>query len=752
MKQNGFTDKLKETTPVPERISPENIEKKLYEKNRSSISVRRRAVSAAAALAIVVGGTTGYLYGTGAFDKKGEIQKSASISYADTAKSSGNSSSGGDSSSQEAVKTYELSGFKNLSYDELNNYLSDYYKDRMSYNDIGVTGAYEQNDIAEDAAMEEDADEEEQSFGTKNATSGTAAKEDSSDHSQTYRQEEGVDEADIVKTDGKNIFYLSSGYVFAIECDDGKMQEHMIDFEEIFGDEFRGGRASEMYLDGGSLTVIINSYDPYEYTCVDDETGDNITRTFDRDSVNVITFDVTDLNDIKQTGKYTIQGWYVTSRMIDGKLYLASNSGVSYYGTYEDGGTPEFAPVYSVNGEMHYVNSGDIFVPETPNGSSYTNLSLINTRAGCEPASIKTFFGINHEIYQTTDRLFLVGTQWDDSDEDNWEFSTRMISIDTTDGILEPLASGTVEGSVNDKYSLNYSDGVLSVVTNVEHYDSKTYESTLENYLYTLDDNMEVIGKTEAFGDGEVVKSVTFKDNYAYVVTFMQTDPLFAIDLSDPKKPTIVSELKMPGFSSHMRAFGEGRIVGFGNTADEETGWSTGLKLSVYDNSDPDNVKELANVELNETDDNYSEVYYSSAAEYDVKALLIDSDKNIIAFPYYADFYNYKDYYEDDDDFDDTLDGKVISGYRFYSFSDEDGLTLIGEYKDERTYTGYDYASDVKGFVRAAYIGDVYYLFHNKGVVSVDKDTFEEIDSKDLSALYKNDTVSPYINDWAIVD
>lgn len=265
--------------------------------------------------------------------------------------------------------------------------------------------------------------------------------------------------------------------------------------------------------------------------------------------------------------------------------------------------------------------------------------------------------------------------------------------------------------------------------------------------ICTLNDNLEVLGKTDSFGNGEEIKSVTYKDGYAYIVTFMQTDPLFAIDLHDPKNPVIVSELKMPGFSTHMRPFTDGRIVGFGYTADEETGITTGLKLSVYDNSDPDNVKELDKVEITENSDEYSDIYISSTGAYDVKALLIDPDKNIIAFPYYEVCYNY------DDETYAVNKSKYESGYRFYSYDDKNGLVFKGEYKTKDEINGDNYYSyNMNDFVRAAYIGNVYYLFYDCGIVSLDMEGMNVIEDKDLSSIFKIDTDYSGLPEYNIVD
>lgn len=728
MQKNEFTDRLKETSPVPERISPESIEKKLEAQKRSRISVKRRAVSAAAAVALVVGGSAGYLYKSGYFDKE-FVPKTKSIQYEDTASQQGTLISSSESGSG-TNKTYKLSGLKTLSYDELGDYIKKNYQ-RSTYYTSGTDDVFTAMDgiSTRNSAITEEAE-----AVSDGAAADNSDEEKSADYSKTYTQEEGIDEADIVKTDGKSIFYLTAGHIFAIECDSGKMEDHLIDFKELFGDEYKASGAQEMYLDGGTLTVILSSRNSYNYTCWDEDRSSLTNLSLNQPTTNVITFDVSDLDSIKPTGKYTVQGSYVSSRMADSRVYLVTDSNLTYCDTYEKGGIPEFAPIYTVNGSKHYVSSGDIFIPENTNAPrGYTNLSLIDTKNKCLPIAVKSFLGSGSEIYQTAERLILISAYYDyEADRTR----TTLTAIDTADGALEPVASSSVDGYIKDKYSLSYKNNVLSVVTNESYYDAVSYEMHYDNYLYCFDDRLTLLGKTESFGKDETVKSVTYKDNYAYVVTFMQTDPLFAIDLSDPKKPTIVSELKMPGFSTHMRPFTEGRIVGFGNTANEETGRTTGLKLSVYDNTDPNNVKELAKAELTaDTADSIDpldiQVYYSSAATYDEKALLIDPEKNIIAFPYYI--YDYRKY----ESFSDYL---TTTGYRFYSYTDEEGLTLKGTYSIKNEHDRDDNMQD-KDFIRAAYIGDTYYLFYNCGVISVNAESFEKIDELELKTPYDDETI-----------
>lgn len=758
MQKNEFTEKLKETSHVPERISPENIEKKIEAANRSKITLRKRIISAAAALAIVAGGTAGYLYNSGYFDKKNSpIKTSSSSSSSSAVDSNDDDSQTGtikttDTGTQyQDTKSIELVGLKSLSYDELNDFLKDNLDGRKYYDRDKVEEeadmAAETND-AVSGDMKGSIDSDATAAADDRAAVGDNSNDESHDFSDTYTQEAGIDEADIIKTNGSDIFYLAKGSVFAIDCDNGNMDEQLIDFKKLFNNDFKNASAREMYLDGGKLTIVLQTSNPYRYRYwIDEDMNDVAERDSYQPTVNVITLDVSDTKDIKPTGKYTIQGNYQESRMKDGKLYLSATSGINYYDTYTKTGVPEFAPVYTINGEEHYVSSGDIFVPTDDSENIYgcTTLSLIDTDSACRPESIKSVIGLYDKIYQTDDRLVLAGTYYDYTDED-YRSRARIAMFDTTGCTLAPLASTTLIGNIKDRYSINYRNDVLSVVVNESYYDERKYEMKYNNYLYTFNNKLEQLGQSENFGEGEVVKSVTFKDGYAYIVTFMQTDPLFAIDLADPKDPKIVSELKMPGFSTHMRAFTEGRIIGFGNTADEYTGRTTGLKLSIYDNSDPNNVKELDKVEIKEIFGEDFDHYIGSNATYDEKALLIDAEKNIIAFPYYAEKYAYEYNYDEDSVTYDPIkltEWKWASGYKFYSYTEGKGFELLGEYKYETDLNKYydDNSDNRKGkdpcrnYMRAIYIDDVYYLFYDSGVVSLNSKTFETIDEADLSEL-----------------
>ena len=231
------------------------------------------------------------------------------------------------------------------------------------------------------------------------------------------------------------------------------------------------------------------------------------------------------------------------------------------------------------------------------------------------------------------------------------------------------------------------------VVMGDAEYDITEYQqSNIKNYIYVMDMDMNVVGSVSDFGNGETIKSVNFNGDKAYVVTYMQTDPLYAFDLSDPKNPVALDEFKITGYSTYMQKWSDGLLLGFGISADEN-GFEQGLKLTMFDNSDPENLKAVSSFEMIDKDDSF---YYSEAC-WERKALLIDSEKNIIGFP--VTEYNYSN------------EGREYS-YAFYSFENGQFVSK-GQIKS--------FAAELR---RAVIIGDYVYAVSDRQFKSADIASF----------------------------
>jgi len=181
------------------------------------------------------------------------------------------------------------------------------------------------------------------------------------------------------------------------------------------------------------------------------------------------------------------------------------------------------------------------------------------------------------------------------------------------------------------------------------------------------------------------VQSVRFMGDTAYFVTFRQVDPLFSADLSDPENPKILSTLKIPGFSAYLHPFGEGKLLGIGYDADEERGWTENVKLSMFDISDPADVKEA--FKLSVKDANWTSVQYNH------KIVFVDVETGTVAFP------------ADD----------VYLVFR----AEGDAFKQIGTIKTESEY----WLGDARGL----FIDDVFYVVGDSEVIVLSFETMEKI-------------------------
>ena len=238
--------------------------------------------------------------------------------------------------------------------------------------------------------------------------------------------------------------------------------------------------------------------------------------------------------------------------------------------------------------------------------------------------------------------------------------------------------------------------------------------------------DMNLVGEVGDLGVGEQLKSASFSGDMAYVVTFRQTDPLYAVDLSNPAEPVVLDELKINGFSTYMQSWGDGLLLGFGQDADDN-GRITGLRLTMFDNSDPNNLK-AADVFTwnNDYDDDYDDVssttskWYNSTAVWERKALLIAPEKNLIGIPIEETIENYDD--------NNGWRASITSQYVFFSF--EDGKFVEkGNISDNWNNSDDEpYFYNKTGFERAVYIGDYVYALSNSKFVAAAIDTLEVTD------------------------
>jgi uncharacterized secreted protein with C-terminal beta-propeller domain len=280
----------------------------------------------------------------------------------------------------------------------------------------------------------------------------------------------------------------------------------------------------------------------------------------------------------------------VSSRLYNNTLYMITNKGANL----SAGPVYGYLPVVATNGEAKLLAPDSIIIPPQTGSTSYAVVSALDLDT--LTCNTKAVLGCADQIMMSQYSLFLTVSLYARNSQAYGATSTGITRflIDKTN--LLYVSSGSVPGTIDNQFSLDEYQGNLRIATT-----SMTQNGTTANNVYVLDPEMTRVGTLEGLAEGERIYAVRYLKNTAYVVTFRQTDPLFVIDLTDPAKPAVKGQLKIPGFSEYLHPVGENLLVGLGNNT-VTTKWggviTDGLKLSLFDVADPGNPKEVSSLLL----------------------------------------------------------------------------------------------------------------------------------------------------------
>lgn len=549
------------------------------------------------------------------------------------------------------------------------------------------------------------------------------------DYSTTNVQVQNVDEADIVKTDGEYIYYVSNNRVNILRADGLDVLSEIrvnTDTEKFY--------VSELYLKDDKLIAIGNFQIIEENEEVKDEYRNSLYyRSNVKNLTKAIVYDISDKSNPVRLRDVALDGNYVNSRMVGDNLYFISRNYKYYYDNM-----PEYdiLPVVQdsvVSEECKVVECTDIIYFKNTNDTTFMMVGGFNINED-EEVYVETFFGAGNLVYADEDSLYLTRTIY------NEENKTIIYKFLLNNSRIMLQASGEVDGSLNNQFSMDEYNGNLRLATtsqivitpnkfeDVGDGISKVTrgETTTVNNLIVLDENLKEIGRIDNLAEGERIYSVRFIGNVGYMVTFKQIDPLFVIDLSDPTNPTVKGELKIPGYSSYLHPYDETHIIGIGyNTKDNGWGGVTNstMKMSMFDVSDLENPQEVFNVNIG-TDYAHSDVTYNH------KVLFYKASEDLIGFPVR---YNSNDYR-------DNTEGFIIFKINLESSEFE----TYGEIMKPN-----DYRSNVQ---RIIYIGDVLYELSTNNIVSYDLNTFEKLDEVELNNAEDTVTYRSYENETMIIE
>lgn len=444
--------------------------------------------------------------------------------------------------------------------------------------------------------------------------------------------------------------------------------------------------------------------------------GKNITMA--------VSYNISDRENVKEEWRIFQDGSYISSRLIGDELVLLSNY---YVDITQDVETVKetCVPENSCDGEeFSRVSVNDICIMEEVNDTSYLVASVLDTD---DENTLKTeaVLGAGQNVYCTTETLYATSTEYDTSDARKTEIfdlssteKTQIYKFDIRDYDIKYLKNASVDGSALNQFSMDEYNGYLRIATT-----SGNWGENLVNQVYVLDSNLETVGLLKDVAKGERIKSVRFTGDTAYVVTFIQTDPLFVIDLTDVKAPKILGELKIPGYSAYLHPVGDGLVMGVGVDGDE-SGTNGGMKVSLFDVSDPTNPVECGKFTMSGYESDNKQVYVDSDAYYDHKALCWDEENKIMYIPYSKNEHQWA--YSDEENYNKTTAGIVALKVN----ETEKTLKVAGEYIANSTDSALP-----DEFSRATYINDVIfgYSMYSGSLCSFDKGTQKQLDTLDVS-------------------
>lgn len=581
----------------------------------------------------------------------------------------------------------------------------------MRYQETGVPAIYNTADdaaITSGAAAGTDAVQELQAQSKQRGESHSSSDEAEEDsYSRTNVQTAGVDESDIVKTDGSYIYMVCDD---AVKIIDVRGEAMKIAGEVSISMDSATDRVLEMYVDGDMLNLIVQK----EKT--DLEEKDAKKRAYYVEThveTELLTYDITNRRKPALSGSITQDGYYKTSRKMGNIVYLFTQEWMNLPDlTREEAviGKDAGGWIPLVNGEA--IAADCIYVPEC--GESGLIISSTDIKNPGEIVDNTMIMNDYVDIYVSSEALYLYGTDYSESG-----VKTQIAKFSLKDGVIQAVGATQAAGEVRDTFAINEYDGTLRLLT----MDWSRGEN--ENQLYVFDGDLKLVGELTGIAEGEQIYAARYFGDTAYFVTYRNTDPLFAVDLSDAKHPKILSELKITGFSEYLHFWGEDKLVGIGYETNPDNGAQEGVKLTMFDISDPAELKTLGTCVIDNLD-------YSPAL-YDYKCVLADAGENLLGFAGQSYDYSGSGEWQEDDsyflfawedgDFKNLLTEKIgVDEDKTSNVKVSDLISNTEDLTVENAVADVLYAGEDIADYRGLYVGERFYLAGPDCVISYDRE------------------------------
>ncbi len=441
------------------------------------------------------------------------------------------------------------------------------------------------------------------------------------DYSTTNVQEIGVDEPDIIKTDGSRILAVGGGYLHYVDLSDG--------FPRLTDSLALDRGWGHQLVMAGDRLLVLSTGDRYG---VAPRMAPNVwTEDLSLPYVEVTLISEVDISDpdhLRVVRDLYLDGNYVTARLVDDTVRVVIRSqptGLEFEyprgsglraereaaehnrRVIEESSEENWLPYYVLESrergrlqvsEGTLVECTDVHVPEEFSGLGMTSIVTIDLADGLRPGPSAAIFSQGETVYASADSLYIATNQWWDpwvlAEEERlrraerWTTEIHRFDISDPDDV-EYRASGAVPGYLLNQWAMSEHDGYVRVAST----DAGTFwgfgpERASESFVTVLaerDGELVTVGQVDDLGRGERIYAVRYIGNIGFVVTFRQIDPLYTLDLSDPRRPEVLGELKIPGYSAYLHPVGDDLLLGVGQDA-TLGGRQLGAQVSLFDISD----------------------------------------------------------------------------------------------------------------------------------------------------------------------
>ncbi|HWU22806.1 MAG TPA: beta-propeller domain-containing protein, partial [Nocardioides sp.] len=426
----------------------------------------------------------------------------------------------------------------------------------------------------------------------------------------TNVQEAGVDEPDTVKTDGRILAQIHDDELWLYDVSGHRVTRlSSMPVDEV--------DQAELLLSGTTLVVV----------------GGDANAQHPAEATRVLTVDISDPHNPKQTNDVAYSAALDSARQHGTSIRLVLDNGLPRLGfVHPHKGLDDNAAEAKNRALVRKSTIGDWIPTITSNGGTpgqlidCTNIAIPNSHVGLDTVGVVGFdasdptkvnaiglAGATSIAYESTDNLYLVASPA--------SYGCRFCTYGGVTDLAAPdapapiapttggnsyvfdfalngdraahVASGEVEGRIDDRWAMDEVRGVLRVAVSPTS-ETGNFNSILT--LHKLGQNLVPLGRIDQLGRNEEIKSMRWFDNLAILVTYRQVDPMYAVDLSHPAHPKLLSKLRIPGYSSYLHPLGWRRMVGVG------TGPDGGTQIGLFDVKHLDHLHRIDAIHVRGTD------------------------------------------------------------------------------------------------------------------------------------------------------